>query len=279
MAIAVRLLPRKMLSMTEIGIPESVHQLLGSRQGFILFTGPTGSGKTTSLASLLNHINETSDRHILTIEDPIEYLFQHKNGIIHQREVGADVPSFIEGIRRGMRQDPDVILVGEMRDLETMRAAVTAAETGHLVFSTLHTTGAARTVDRVIDSFPPDQQNQVRMQLASTLRAVVSQILIPRCDGTGRVAAFEVMINTHAVAALIREEKTFQIPTEVQTGTVHGMVSLEQSLADLHSRGLISYDEVMHHAGDTELAAQLCLKAAPMKAAPKKGFSGLFSGS
>ena len=274
MAMAVRLLPQYMLSLDEIGIPESVRPLLESRQGFILFTGPTGSGKTTSLASMLNHINQSSDRHILTIEDPIEYIHKHKTGIIHQREVGSDVPSFVEGIRRGMRQDPDVLLVGEMRDLETMRAAVTAAETGHLVFSTLHTTGAARTVDRIIDSFPPDHQNQVRMQLSSTLRAVVSQLLLPRCDGKGRVAAFEVMINTHAVAALIREQKTYQITTEVQTGTSHGMLSLDQSLVDLHTRGLISYDQVLHNANDKELVAQLAVKAAP-----KKGFAGLFSGS
>ena len=274
MAMAVRLLPRHLLTLDEIGIPDSIRQLLTCKQGLILLTGPTGSGKTTSLASLLDVINERYDRHILTIEDPIEYVHQHKLGIVNQREVGTDVPNFLEGIRRGLRQDPDVILVGEMRDLETMEAAVTAAETGHLIFSTLHTTGAARTVDRIIDSFPPQQQNQVRMQLASTLRAAVSQILLPTSDGKGRVAAFEVMINTPAVAALIRENKTYQIVTEVQTGSKHGMLSMEQSLVDLHARGLIVYDEVLHKANDPELAAQLSVKRLE-----KKGSANFFTGS
>ena len=219
MALAVRLLPKHLLTMDEIGIPDSVCGLLNNRQGLILFTGPTGSGKTTSLASMLDSINSASDRHILTIEDPIEYIHEHKRGVVNQREVGTDVPSFLDGIRRGLRQDPDVILVGEMRDLETMEAAVTAAETGHLIFSTLHTTGAARTVDRIIDSFPSHQQGQVRLQLASTLRAVVSQLLLPTADGKGRVAAFEVLINTPAVAALIREAKLYSLTTEIQTGS------------------------------------------------------------
>jgi len=181
-------------------------------------------------------------------------------GVFNQREVGTDVPSFLEGIRRGMRQDPDVILVGEMRDHETMEAAVTAAETGHLMFSTLHTTGATRTVDRIIDSFPSDQQNQVRSQLSSTLRAVVSQLLIPRADGAGRVAAFEVMINTPAVAALIRENKTYRLTTDVQTGQKYGMVSMEQSLVDLHLQKLISYEQVLRLSPDPQLAAELAGK-------------------
>ena len=260
MAMVVRMLPEHLLTLDEIGISPAVRSLLDMPRGLILLTGPTGCGKTTTLASMINSINENSSRHILTIEDPIEYLHQHKQGIINQRELGVDVPSFAEGIRRGMRQDPDVILVGEMRDLETMEAAVTAAETGHLVLSTLHTTGAARTVDRIIDSFPAQQQEQVRIQLASTLRAVVSQLLLPRKDGKGRVVAFEVMINTPAVAALIRENKTYRITTEVQTGTKHGMLALEASLVDLHCRGLIGYEEVIGKAQDTDLAAQLAAR-------------------
>jgi twitching motility protein PilT len=259
-AMAVRLLPQHLLTLDEIGLPHSLRQLLDAPRGLILFTGPTGSGKTTSLASMIDVINATSSRHILTVEDPVEYLHQHKRGLVHQRELGTDVPSFSEGIRRSMRQDPDVILVGEMRDLETMEAAVTAAETGHLVFSTLHTTGATRTVDRIIDAFPPQQQEQVRVQLASTVRAVVSQLLLPRQDKKGRVAVFEVMINTPAVAALIRDNKTFRITTEIQIGAKHGMLSMEQSLADLHSRGIISYQDVMAFAQDVELAAQLAAR-------------------
>ena len=269
LAMAVRLLPERMRTLDEIGIPEAVRKLLTLPKGLILLTGPTGSGKTTSLASMLNWINENSDRHILTIEDPIEYLHEHKKGLVNQREVGTDVPNFLEGIRRGLRQDPDVILVGEMRDHETMEAAVTAAETGHLIFSTLHTTGATRTVDRIIDSFPSTQQEQIRVQLAGTLRAAVSQILLPTVDGKGRVAAFEVMLNTSSTAALIRENKTYQITTDVQTGAKHGMIPMEQSLVELHAANLISYDEVLTHSSDPELAAQLAVKL-------RESRSGLF---
>ena len=259
-AIAARLLPSRFLSLEEIGVPPCIRGLLDLPRGLILVTGPTGSGKSTTLASMLNIINETSPRHILTIEDPIEYVHKHRRGVINQREVGVDLPSFADGLRRGLRQDPDVILVGEMRDLETMEAAVTAAETGHLVFSTLHTTGAVRTVDRIVDAFPAAQQNQVRTQLAATLRAAISQILVPRADGKGRVAAFEVVLNTPAVAALIRENKTYGITTVVQTSAEEGMLSLEESLANLHSRGIISYEEVMSKAQDRQLAAQLALR-------------------
>ncbi len=260
LAMAVRLLPRNLLSLDAIGLPFSVRDMLNASRGLILVTGPTGSGKTTSLASMLDWINANTGRHILTIEDPVEYLHEHKKGIINQRQVGLDVPSFSEGIRRGLRQDPDVILVGEMRDLETMEAAVTAAETGHLVLSTLHTTGAARTVDRIIDVFPAQQQGQVRIQLASTILAVVSQILLPRKDETGRIAAFEVLINTPSVAALIRDGKTYRLGSEIQTGSKYGMISLEQSLVDLHASGIISYDDVFSQAPDPELASQLLQK-------------------
>ena len=259
-ALAVRLLPSRFLSLEQIGVPPCIRPLLDLPRGLVLVTGPTGSGKSTTLASMLNIINETSARHILTIEDPIEYLHQHRRGVVNQREVGVDLPSFADGLRRGLRQDPDVILVGEMRDLETMEAAVTAAETGHLVFSTLHTSGAVRTVDRIVDAFPAAQQNQVRTQLASTLRAAISQILLPRADGKGRVAAFEVVLNTPAVAALIRENKTYGITTVVQTSAEEGMLSLEASLVNLYSQGLINYDEVMSKAQDRELAAQLAVR-------------------
>jgi twitching motility protein PilT len=257
LAMAMRLIPSQMLTLEEIGLPPSVRPLLDLPRGLVLVTGPTGSGKTTTLASMLNVINEKKRSHIITIEDPIEYFHEHKRGIVNQREVGVDVPSFEEGLRRALRQDPDVILVGEMRDLQTMETAITAAETGHLVFSSLHTTGAARTVDRIIDSFPDGVQEQVRVQLSTNLKAVLSQLLIRRKDGKGRVVAFELMINTPSIGALIRDNKTFRIASDIQTGAKFGMVSLEASLIDLYTRGLITYDEVMSKAQDPESAAQL----------------------
>ncbi len=255
--VALRLIPKNLMTLEEIGLPPAVRKLLDLPRGLVLVTGPTGSGKTTSLASMLNVINRERRGHIMTIEDPIEYFHAHGLGIVNQREVGVDVPSFAEGLRRALRQDPDVILVGEMRDLETMEIAITAAETGHLVFSTLHTTGAARTVDRIVDAFPASRQEQVRIQLAGNLKAVLSQLLLPRQDGKGRVAAFELMINTPSIATLIRENKTFRIASDIQTGSKYGMVSLEANLADLHQRGIISRDEVTAKAQDPEAAAQL----------------------
>jgi twitching motility protein PilT len=246
-----------MLGLEEIGLPPAVRELLTLPRGLVLITGPTGSGKTTSLAAMLDVINRTGNSHIITIEDPIEYIHEHQAGMFHQREVGADVPSFSEGLRRALRQDPDVILVGEMRDLETMETAITAAETGHLVFSTLHTTGAGRTVDRIVDAFPAHQQEQIRVQLSSNLRAVISQLLIPRIDRPGRIAVFELMILTHSVGALIRDNKTFRIATEIQTGAKYGMVSLEASLVDLYLAGVIAREEVSAKAQDPEMAAQL----------------------
>lgn len=265
LAIAMRLIPRKMLSLDEIGMPPSVRSLLTLPRGLVLVTGPTGSGKTTSLAAMLDIINRSASAHIITIEDPIEYIHEHQGGIVHQREVGADVPTFGDGLRRALRQDPDVILVGEMRDLETMETAITAAETGHLVFSTLHTTGAGRTVDRIVDAFPAHQQEQVRVQLASNLRAVISQLLVPRIDRPGRIAVFEVMMLTHSIGALIRDNKTFRIATEIQTGHKHGMVSLEASLVDLYLAGVISREEVFAKAQDTEMAAQLLAGREPRR--------------
>jgi twitching motility protein PilT len=265
LALALRLVPRKMMTLEEIGMPAAVRQLLDTPRGLILVTGPTGSGKSTSLASMLDVINATTDHHIITIEDPIEYYHRHQKGIVNQREIGVDVPSFAEGLRRALRQDPDVILVGEMRDLPTMETAITAAETGHLVFSTLHTTGAARTVDRIIDAFPNTQQEQIRVQLATNLKAVLSQILLPRIDKPGRVAAFELMINTPSIAALIRDNKTFRIANDILTGSKYGMISLDASLAHLYLAGLISYEQVMTKAQDPQAAAQIVGDQKPRK--------------
>lgn len=257
LGIVLRLIPKRLMTLEEIGLPPAVRSLLDLPRGLILVTGPTGSGKTTTLASMLNVINQTRSDHIITIEDPIEYYHRHQRGIVNQREVGVDIPTFAEGLRRALRQDPDVILVGEMRDLETMETAISAAETGHLVFATLHTTGSARTVDRVIDSFPGGQQEQIRVQLAANLRAALSQVLLPRADGKGRVAAFELMINTPSVAALIRDNKTFRIATDIQTGSKYGMISLEASLVELHRQALITRDQVIGKSQDPQAAMQL----------------------
>jgi twitching motility protein PilT len=262
-----RLIPNRILTMDEIGLPPAMAELIRLPRGLILVTGPTGSGKSTSLASMLNVINETSRMHIMTVEDPIEYFHQHKRSVVNQREVGVDVPTFSEALKRVLRQDPDVILVGEMRDLETMEAAISAAETGHLVFSTLHTTGATRTVDRIVDSFPSGQQEQIRIQLAGNLKAVLSQVLIPRKVGRGRVAAFELMINNASVASLIRDNKTYRIANDIHTGTKFGMVSLEASMAALYHRGLISRSEVLARAQDQAVANQLLNNAEPVDAA------------
>ncbi len=256
-ALALRLLPKQKLSFAEIGLPAVADQLIRLPRGLVLVTGPTGSGKSTTLAAMLHAINTQLGSHIVTIEDPIEYVHEHSRGMVNQREVGTDVPTFAEGLRRALRQDPDVILVGEMRDLETMETAIRAAETGHLVFSTLHTTGAGRTVDRIVDSFPADQQEQIRVQLSTNLKAVISQLLVPRIDRPGRIAVFEVMVNTHSVAALIRDNKTFRIATEIQTGAKVGMMTIEQSLVDLYLAGIIAREEVFAKAQDPELAAQL----------------------
>lgn len=256
-AIALRLLPREMLSYADIGLPRIVSELIRLPRGLVLVTGPTGSGKTTSLAAMLNEINLHLGHHIVTIEDPIEYIHEHQRGMVNQREVGTDVGTFADGLRRALRQDPDVILVGEMRDLETMETAIRAAETGHLVFSTLHTTGAGRTVDRIVDSFPAHQQEQIRVQLSTNLKAVISQLLVPRIDRPGRIAVFEVMTNTPSVAALIRDNKTFRLATEIQTGAKYGMNTIEQSLVDLYLAGVIAREEIFGKAQDPELVAQL----------------------
>ena len=251
-AIAMRLIPSKILSLEEIGLPPLVKDLLNRPRGLILVTGPTGCGKTTTLASMLDVINREEDCHIITIEDPIEYYHPHKKSIVTQRELGVDVSSFAEGLRAALREDPDVVLVGEMRDLETMEAAITAAETGHLVFATLHTTGAARTVDRIIDAFPTTQQDQIRVQLSSSIVAVISQLLLPRVDKKGRCAAFEIMVSTPSIQNLIREKKTFRIPSDIQTGSKFGMMTLDSCLSNLHRRGMISYADMVTMAQDSD---------------------------
>ena len=259
--MVARLIPRRILELDEIGLPPAMKELIHLPRGLILVTGPTGSGKSTSLASMINVINENSRLHIVTVEDPIEYYHEHKRGIVNQREVGVDVPSFGEALKRVLRQDPDVILVGEMRDQETMEAAITAAETGHLVFSTLHTTGAARTVDRIIDSFPSNQQEQIRIQLAGNLKAVLSQLLVPLKARKGRVAVFELMVNTPSIATLIRENKTFRIGNDILTGAKFGMISLEANMTELYRQGLISRNEVLARAQDVGVANQLLTEA------------------
>lgn len=267
-AMVLRQLPHKFYSFEQIGLPVQLKELLSRPRGLILVTGPTGSGKTTSLATMLNHINENFERHIITAEDPIEFMHPHKKSIVTQREVGEDVPSFSEAVIKALRQDPDVILIGEMRDLSTMESAIRAAETGHLVFSTLHTTGAARTVDRIIDVFPSHQQTQVRVQLASTIVAVVSQTLLPRIDGKGgRICAFEIMIATPAIRNLIREGKTYQVTSEIQTGARFGMKALDDNLKEMYQAGIISYDSMIEAAQDPKELAEKALKAGPAKPA------------
>src|SRR6187399_1477058 len=249
--IVLRQIPNKLLTFEQIGLPPSVKELLWKPRGLVLVTGPTGSGKTTTLASMINIINEErDDAHLITIEDPIEYYHRHKKALVTQREIGVDVPNFAEALRRALRQDPDVVLVGEMRDLETIDAAITAAETGHLVFGTLHTTGAAKTIDRIVNAFPANQQETIRIQLSTVLQAVVSQLLLPRSDKPGRVAAYEIMINTPSIAALIRDNKTYRINSDIQTGAKYGMVTLDGFLMEKYQAGLISKEEVITKAQD-----------------------------
>ena len=252
----LRMIPSTLLTLEQIGLPETVKELLFKPRGLILVTGPTGSGKSTTLASMLNVINRERGVHIITIEDPIEFYHTSQKSLVTQREVGDDVPSFAEAIRRALRQDPDVILVGEMRDLETIGAAITAAETGHLVFGTLHTTGAAETVDRIVDAFPTNQQAQIRTQLAAGLQAVISQILLPKLgpDGEvhGRIAAFEIMISTDAIRSRIRDNKTNMIKSDLQTGAKYGMVTLDACLTEHYKNGLISYDELITKSQDPD---------------------------
>ena len=257
MALCLRQIPSKLLTFEQIGLPEICKELCRRPRGLFLVTGPTGSGKTTTLASMINYINEEFDRHIITVEDPIEYYHPHKTSILNQREVGTDVTSFAEALRRVLRQDPDVILVGEMRDLETIEAAIRAAETGHLVFGTLHTNSAAGTINRIVDAFPVDQQNQIRVQLADGLMAVLSQQLLPRDDTPGMVAAFEFLVVTPAIGNLIREAKASSfIDSAIQTGKNFGMQLLDEHLWRLYNDGKIAADEMIDKARDKKAMTQ-----------------------
>lgn len=271
--MVLRIIPRRIATMEELGLPLSLRKVINQPRGMILVTGPTGSGKSTSLAAMIDWLNTEFDHHIITIEDPIEFFHNHKKSIITQREVGVDVPSFAEALRRALRQDPDVILVGEMRDLETIEAAVSAAETGHLVFGTLHTTGAVRTIDRLVDAFPSNQQEQIRTQLAGNLKAVISQALCKKKDGMGRVGAFEVMISTPAITNLIRDNKSYRITSAIQTGHKYGMNLLDEHLLALWRKGVISYDEAISKCQDStgfeESAKQLGLEDGPQPDAKK----------
>jgi twitching motility protein PilT len=244
-SLVLRQIPNKLLTFQQIGLPAMAEQICRRPRGIFLVTGPTGSGKSTTLAAMINYINENFDRHIITMEDPIEFFHPHKKSIVVQREVGVDVPNFAEAIRRALRQDPDVMLVGEMRDLATISAAVTAAETGHLVFGTLHTSGAASTINRIIDAFPTDQQEQIRVQLANNLIAVLSQTLCPRIDTEGRVAAYEFMYITPSIQNLIRDNKTFRIDSDIQTGKKYGMQLLDDNLYQHFLAGRISAEEAI----------------------------------
>jgi twitching motility protein PilT len=243
----LRLIPTRILTFDEIGLPAMVQALCRRPRGLFLITGPTGSGKTTTLATMIDYINRNFDRHIITVEDPIEYYHKHDKSLISQREVGVDVPSFAEALRRCLRMDPDVVLVGEMRDLETMESAIRAAETGHLVFATVHTTGAQGTINRIIDAFPVSQQEQIRVQLSVTLIAVLSQVLLPRAT-SGRIAAYEFLLVTPAISNLIRENKTYRIDSSIQTGKKYGMQLLDDHLWKLYDDETCAGDECLERA-------------------------------
>ncbi|MCM1047777.1 MAG: type IV pilus twitching motility protein PilT [Clostridiales bacterium] len=251
-AMALRLVSTKVPAPEVLGVPESVINLYERKRGLILVTGPTGSGKSTTLAAIIDKINNNRDAHVITLEDPIEYLHQHKMSMVNQREIGLDSQSYANALRAALREDPDVILVGEMRDFETISVAITAAETGHLVLSTLHTIGAASTVDRVIDVFPPHQQQQIRVQFANVLEAVISQQLIPTMDGRGRVAAFEVMHANHAVRNLIREGKSHQLVSVMQTNRKMGMITMDESITQLYFEGKIDREMAIQFAVDPD---------------------------
>jgi len=249
--MVLRQIPNALLSFDKLGLPEVVRELCMRPRGLFLVTGPTGSGKTTTLASMIDYINDTRYDHIITVEDPIEYVHPHKKCIVTHREIGSDTPNFAEALRRALRQDPDIILVGEMRDLETIAAAISAAETGHLVFGTLHTTGAAKTIDRIVDAFPTNQQEQIRTQMATALVSVLSQQLLPTKDG-GRVAAYELMILNPAIATMIRKNETFKINSVIQTCGDEGMILLDDHLFNLYRTGRVAYSDIMQRSNYPE---------------------------
>jgi twitching motility protein PilT len=253
---SVRLIPEVIPSMTDIALPKVAYQFTELHAGLILVTGPTGSGKSTTLAAMIDHINASRRAHILTIEDPVEYVFVEKRCMVSQREMNLDTASYHAALRHTFRQDPDIVMIGEMRDLETMQTAITLAETGHLTFSTLHTTDAAQTINRIIDSFPPHQQSQIRAQLAVSLQGIISQKLVPLKDQRGRIAAREVLVCSRAVRNLLREGKVPQIFSAIQTGSEEGMMTMTQSLGDLYMRGIISYETALQHSPDRKEFAQ-----------------------
>ena len=270
-SLVLRLIPNELMTFEQIGLPKIISGLCLRPQGLFLVTGPTGSGKTTTLACMINFINENADRHIVTVEDPIEYYQYHKKSIINQREVGIDVPTFSEALRRVLRQDPDVILVGELRDLETIEAAVRAAETGHLVFSTVHTTGCQGTITRIIDAFPVNQQEQIRVQLSTNLIAVLSQALCRKKGGKGRVAAYEFMVITAAISNLIRENKTFRINSAIQTGKKFSMQLMDDHLWQLYNENLIDKEEMLNHAREPHEIRERLKKAGQASDSGEKG--------
>lgn len=251
-SIAIRRIPLKMPDIDELGLPSVCKTLALKTKGLVLVTGPTGVGKSTTLAAMINHLNKTDTRHVITIEDPIEYVYHNEKCIIAQRDLGDDFKSFPVALRYTLRHDPDVILVGEMRDLDTIATAITAAETGHLVLSTVHTVSAPQTIDRLVDIFPASQQEQIRFQLSRVLEGVLSQRLLPRAVGSGRVAAFEIMLGTDAIRNLIREGRTDQIPTYLQTGRQHGMQTMDQALEDLVRSGTVALDEALTRSSDPD---------------------------
>ena len=260
-ASVIRAIPTKIRTIDELMLPRAVYDLCNLRRGLVLVTGITGSGKSTTLAAMIDYINSTRAEHIITIEDPIEFVHQHKKSIVNQREVYEDTRSFAEALRRALREDPDVILVGEMRDLETTSMAITAAETGHLVFATLHTIDAPQTIDRIVDQYPPHQQQQVRIMLSGCLAGVLSQQLLPRATGKGRVAAVAVMINTPAIANLIREGKTAQIYSYIQSGGQYGMQTMDQALRDLVLKRLVRFEDALERAENKQEFKQLVGRA------------------
>jgi twitching motility protein PilT len=273
-AIVCRLVPNQIKSLEELGMPGVLKELALKEKGLVVVTGPTGSGKSTTLAALVDFVNQSKSAHIVTIEDPIEFVHESKKCLVNQREVGAHTKSFAGALRAALREDPDIILVGELRDLETTSLAISAAETGHLVFATLHTNSAAKTIDRIIDIFPGDQQSQVRTMLSESLEGVIAQTLMPTKDGTSRVAAVEILIGVPALRNLIREDKTAQIQSVIQTGAVHGMQSIDQCLRELVKQGLISRADAVRKSGNPRLFEEAPVggpAGAPQAAGPSPG--------